>query len=61
MYDEAEGISIGSAYVTYIPGERCILFFNLESQHLGEWNDSPDDAAIAVAQRFLKLTQEAQK
>lgn len=60
VYDETAGISIGSVYVTYIPGERCILFFNKESQHLGAWNGSADDAAITVARNYLYLREDGQ-
>lgn len=55
VYDEAAGVCAAKDYVTYLEGERCYLFFNSKSKHLGEWNDSPDDAAIAVAQDFRNL------
>ncbi len=55
VYDEAAGLITAGAYVTYLEGERCYLFFNETSVHLGAWNDSPDDAAIAVAHDFLNL------
>lgn len=58
VHDPASGLSIGNAYLTYFTDERCILFFNRDSQHLGAWNNSPDDAAIAVARNFLSLGQE---
>ena len=51
----AAGVCAAKDYVTYLEGERCYLFFNSKSKHLGEWNDSPDDAAIAVAQDFRNL------
>jgi hypothetical protein len=55
VYDEAAGLYAAEPYVTYLAGERCWLFFNEASGHLGAWNDSPDDAAIAVARDFLNL------
>ena len=55
VYDEAAGLCAGRGYVSYLAGERCYVFFNESSLHLGAWNDSKDDAAIAVAQDFLKL------
>ena len=55
VYDEAAGLCTAGDYVTYLAGERCYLFFNAESMHLGAWNGSSDDAAIAIAQQFLGL------
>ncbi len=55
VFDEDADIWIGRDYVMYIAGERCILFFNKDSQHLGTWNGSPDDAAITIAKNFLNL------
>lgn len=55
VYDETQGVAIGTKYVAYIPGETYYLFFNANSPHLGPWNDSPDDAAIAAAKEFLAL------
>ena len=58
LYDEQAGLITGGRYVTYKEGERCFLFFNKDSKHLGAWNGSADDAAIVIAQNFLKLGQE---
>lgn len=58
VYDEAENLAIGNGYVLYVPGERCWLFFSKDSGHIGAWNGSPDDAAIRVAQNYMKLEQE---
>ena len=51
VYDEETGLNTGGEYLFYIPQERCWLFFNKDSIHVG----AHDDAAIAVAQQFLKL------
>lgn len=58
LYDEAQGLSLGGTYIRYIPGERCWLFFNKDSLHIGAWNGSKDDAAIKVAQNLLQLKKE---
>ena len=55
VYDEARGVAVGTKYVAYIPGETYYLFFNANSPHLGAWNGSADDAAIAAAGAFLAL------
>lgn len=55
VYDEAAAIYIGTRYVGYLPGETYYLFFNAASPHLGQWNDSPDDAALRAARTFLTL------
>ena len=55
VYDEARGIAIGTRYVAYIPGETYYLFFNVNSLHLGAWNDSADDGALRAARIFLEL------
>lgn len=55
VYDPATGLCAAKGLVGYIESERCYLFFNEASGHLGAWNGSPDDAAIAVAQAFLGL------
>ncbi len=55
VYDEGAGVAAGTAYVTYIPGERYYLFFNADSKHLGDWNGSDDDAALRAARAFLAL------
>ena len=55
VYDEGQGVAIGTKYVAYIPGETYYLFFNASSLHLGSWNGSPDDAAILAARAFLVL------
>lgn len=51
VYDEASGLAVGGDYVFYIPHERCWLFFNKDSMHIG----TRDDAAITVARHFLTL------
>ena len=53
--DETKGIAVGTRYVAYLPGETYYLFFNAASRHLGDWNGSPDDAAIIAAREFLAL------
>ena len=55
VYDEAQGVAVGTKYVAYIPGETYYLFFNADSPHLGDWNGSQDDAAILAAGEFLAL------
>lgn len=55
LFDGQSGPAVGGQYVTYAAGERCWLFFNKDSKHLGAWNGSADDAAIVIAQHFLKL------
>lgn len=61
VFDQDAGIWIGGEYVMYIAEERCFLFFNKESQHLGAWNNSADDAAIVIARNYLNLKQETVK
>ncbi len=51
VYDEETGLNTAGEYIFYIPHERCWLFFNKDSLHTGEL----DDAAITIAQHFLKL------
>ena len=51
VYDETTGLNIGGEYIFYIPQERCYLFFNKDSMHIGEY----DNAAITIAQHFMKL------
>lgn len=58
VFDEPAGIWIGKEYVMYIAEERCFLFFNKDSKHIGAWNGSPDDAAIVIAKNFLKLKED---
>ena len=53
--DPADKFAAGSAYITYYEDVRCYLCFNKDSLHLGAWNGSADDAAIAVAQRMMTL------
>ena len=55
LFDGQNGPAVGRQYVTYAQDERCWLFFNKDSKHLGAWNGSADDAAIVIAQHFLKL------
>lgn len=55
LVHDGAGRSVGSAYVFYIPDERCWLFFNKDSKHIGAWNGSDDDAAVAIARQFLTL------
>ncbi len=61
VYDEETGLKVAGDNVFYVPQQRFYLFFNKNSQHIGEWNGSPDDGAIKVAQRFMTLKQEAWK
>ncbi|MBQ2200947.1 MAG: hypothetical protein II412_00100 [Clostridia bacterium] len=51
VYDEATGLNVGGAYLFYKPQERCWLFFNKDSMHIG----AHDDAAIMIARHFLNL------
>ena len=59
VYDPAAGISVAETFIRYpalLGEERCWLFFGKESLHIGSWNDaSADDAAIVLAQAFMKL------
>lgn len=59
VYDAETGPRFGEACIRY-PEERCYLFFNSDSLHIGEWNGSADDAAITVARNFLQLEQGVQ-
>lgn len=61
IYDEETGLKVAGDNVFYVPHQRFYLFFNKDSRHIGEWNDSPDDGAIKVAQHFMTLKQEAWK
>lgn len=54
VYDEASNLRIGGKRVFYLQGERCYLFFNAKSIHIGD----PDDAAFAVAGQFLTLREQ---
>ena len=54
VYDEEQGIRIGTKYVLYEPGRRYYLFFNKDSQHLGN-EAAADDAALRAAGTFLTL------
>jgi len=54
IYDEETGFTPGSAYINCFLEERSYLFFNAGSAHIGE----PDNAAIVIAQHFLKLGQQ---
>ena len=51
VYDEETGLKTGGDLIYYIPQERCWLFFNKDSTHIGE----TDDAAFAIARQFLAL------
>ncbi|MBQ6332312.1 MAG: hypothetical protein IJI34_06020 [Clostridia bacterium] len=51
IYDEETGMNIGGSYFNCFRQERSCLFFSAESMHMGKL----DDAAITIAQRFLKL------
>ena len=55
VYDEAAGVRIGAKYLAYEPGGTYYLFFNRDSQHIGTWNGSADDAAIRAANTLLSL------
>ena len=55
VYDKESGLRVGGDLIFYIPDEQCYLFFNKDSKHIGAWNGSDDNAAIAVAQHFLTL------
>lgn len=61
VYDEDSGLRVAGDNVFYVPHQRFYLFFNKDSKHIGEWNGSPDDAAITVAQHLLTLKQEERK
>ena len=49
--DEAAGLSSGSTFLSYLPGETYYLFFNAQSKHLA----ADDGAALAAVQAFLEL------
>ena len=51
VYDEGMGLNVGGQFIVYTPKERCWLFFNKDSMHIGK----NDDAAITIAQHFLDL------
>lgn len=53
--DEATGWKVAGKYIYYLPGERCYLFFNRDSLHIGEGDRAIDNAAIEVARHFLQL------
>ena len=58
VYDPAAGIAIAGRFIDWhalLGEERCWLFFGVNSKHLGAWNGSKDDAAIAVAKRLMEL------
>ena len=56
VYDEAAGVAVADDLILYYPGERCYLFLNRDSKHIGEWNEeSYDDAAITLAQAFTQI------
>ena len=55
VWDAAAGEGIAADYIDY-PDEDCWLFFNKNSLHLRSLSGTGDDAALAVAQRFLNLT-----
>ncbi|MBQ1632306.1 MAG: hypothetical protein II412_06720 [Clostridia bacterium] len=55
VFDREQGLNTAGDCLFYAPNERYYLLFNKDSGHLGAWNGSPDDAAITVAQHFLKL------
>lgn len=57
LFDRTTGLVHADAYFRFSPyleDDRCYLFFGTSSKHIGEWNGSADDAAIAVAQRILQ-------
>ena len=55
VWDAAAGKGIAADYIDY-PDEDCWLFFNKNSLHLRSLSGTGDDAALAVARRFLNLT-----
>ena len=56
VYDEAAGVAVAAEYITYFPGEKCYLFLNRDSKHVGEQNpESYDAAAVALSQAFLNI------
>lgn len=58
-FDPETGIGAASGFITYaVPGaeaERYYICFNKDSMHIGDLNDSKDDAAIKVALDILAL------
>ncbi len=52
---DANGAGAAASYVRYTANEPYYLCFPIASGHLGAWNGSPDDAAIAVAEHLLRL------
>lgn len=56
VYDEAAGVAVAGSHVLYFPGQRCYLFLNRDSRHVGAGNEnSYDDAAIVLAQAFMNI------
>lgn len=55
VYDEEAGVKLGGDRIAYPPGERCYLFFNKDSKHVGLNEAAYDDAASAVAAIFIDL------
>ena len=57
VWDAAAREGIAAAYIDY-PDEDCWLFFNKDSLHVRSLSGTGDDAALTVAQKFMKLTGE---
>ena len=55
VWDAARGEGAAADYITY-PAEDCWLFFNTASRHIRSISGEGDDAAVAIARRFLSLT-----
>ncbi len=62
VYDAQTDTGCARSFIDYIPtaesglpAESYYLCFSASSVHLGEWNDSADDAAVSVAGKLLLL------
>ena len=55
VYDPALGKAAADACILYPGDERCYLFFNRDSRHVGSNEKAFDNAAYPVAVRFLEM------
>lgn len=59
LFDKEDGAVAAAEFFQYagdMPGiENYYLCFSKTSSHLGEWNESQDDAAIQIAETILQL------
>ncbi len=55
VFDPSGSVAVAADRIGYFPDQRCYLCINRESGHIGSQNDSPDDAALVLAQRIFEL------